>query len=237
VSEDHSTNYLENAVLDSMHTSATETVLQWPHFNVFPALRDGYISIFQLEQARMPVRMATSQSYPYVATEDIERILSSFEHTVNFWYPTMSRRQLDRVRTNMTADTPEEDVASVCLALLTMALGCASHTVAGLTSPEPLSDDDLRQKATWREMGDAYFNSAMTRLPAAHTGVSSTATHCLFFVALYFAFLRRPLQAWDYINSAATKCLLLISYPPLGEIAEDQERIRRIFWSCYVLER
>lgn len=54
---------------------------------------------------------------------------------------------------------------------------------------------------------------------------------------MYFAFLRRPLQAWEYINAAAAKCLLLLSYPPVGESLEDQERIRRIFWSCYILER
>lgn len=54
---------------------------------------------------------------------------------------------------------------------------------------------------------------------------------------LYFAFLRRPLQAWEYINAAAAKCLLLLSYPPTAETQEDQERLRRIFWSCYILER
>ena len=54
---------------------------------------------------------------------------------------------------------------------------------------------------------------------------------------LYFAFLRRPLQAWEYINAAAAKCLLLLSYPPAAESHEETERIRRIFWSCYILER
>ena len=55
-------------------------------------------------------------------------------------------------------------------------------------------------------------------------------------LSLYFAFLRRPLQAWEYISAAAAKCLLLLSYPPHNFTSEDQERIRRIFWSCYILE-
>lgn len=54
---------------------------------------------------------------------------------------------------------------------------------------------------------------------------------------IYFAFLRRPLQAWEYINAASSKCLLLLSYRAPNETDEDQERIRRIFWSCYILER
>jgi hypothetical protein len=54
---------------------------------------------------------------------------------------------------------------------------------------------------------------------------------------MYFAFLRRPLQAWEYINASSAKCLLLLSYPPENETEDDGERIRRIFWSCYILER
>jgi len=57
-------------------------------------------------------------------------------------------------------------------------------------------------------------------------------------ISVYFAFLRRPLQAWDYIHAAASKCLLLLSYPPSDSPPESEslERIRRIFWSCYILE-
>lgn len=53
---------------------------------------------------------------------------------------------------------------------------------------------------------------------------------------MYFAFLRRPIQAWELINAASAKCLLLLSYSPTNQTTEDQERIRRIFWSCYILE-
>jgi hypothetical protein len=30
---------LQNAGLDSMHTSPIEPILQWPHFDIFPSLR------------------------------------------------------------------------------------------------------------------------------------------------------------------------------------------------------
>ncbi|KAK3362416.1 hypothetical protein B0T25DRAFT_6090 [Lasiosphaeria hispida] len=235
--EPHNPNNLENAVLDSWHTSTTESVLNWPHFDVFPSLRHDYVSIFQLEQSRPPMRTRAATMYPYVTAEDVDGILESFEHAVNFWYPTMSRGQLGQMRLIITSGAFDEDGPHTCLALLTMALGCASEAISALTlGAAILSDEEKKRRAGRRAMGDIYFDSALKKLYVAHTGVSSTATHCLFFAAVYFAFLRRPLQAWEYIHAAAAKCLLLLSYPPHDEPPEDQERIRRIFWSCYILE-
>ncbi|KAK3329963.1 hypothetical protein B0H66DRAFT_572223 [Apodospora peruviana] len=234
-----SSNNLENAVLDSWHTSTTESVLQWPHFDVFPSLRHDYVSIFQLEQSRTPIKTRASMVYPYVTAEDVDDILDSFSHAINFWYPTTSREQLEKTRAMVTAgnfDDPTENGADSCLALLTMALGCASQVVAGLSSGTTIDGEQQRRRAGRRAMGDMCFDSVLKKLHVAHTDVSSNATHCLFFVAMYFAFLRRPLQAWEYISAAAAKCMLLLSYPPHDETPQDQERIRRIFWSCYILE-
>ncbi|KAJ0162692.1 hypothetical protein CTA2_4172 [Colletotrichum tanaceti] len=187
-------NNYENAVLDSMHTSTTESVLQWPHFDAYPTLRDGYVSIFHLEQSRPPVRTRSTSMYPYVTAEDVEAILDSFEHTVNFWYPTMSRGQLGRVRGLIADGIPEEDSILVCLALLTMALGCAGQVTAGLTdgggggggggaSSPSGSGEDRKRRAARRAMGDMYFDSVLKKLHVVHTNVGSTATHCLFFTA------------------------------------------------------
>ena len=62
-------------------------------------------------------------------------------------------------------------------------------------------------------------------------------TDSMCLVSLYFAFLARPLQAWQYIGSTAAKCMMLLSYPPEKASHEDRERTRRIFWACYILER
>lgn len=231
---------LENAVLDAMHTSTTESILQWPHFDVFPSLRNDYVSIFELEHSRPPLELrSTSLGYPFLSDEELDAILEAFQGHVNFWYPTMSHQQLDKVRLTVkcfNASVEPDHTVDSCLAHLTMALGCASQVVAGLASPTPLTAADLDHRARCRETGDLYFDHALRRLHTAHTALSSLATQCLFFTATYFAFLRRPLQAWEYINAASAKCLLLLSYQPRTETPAGCERIRRIFWSCYILE-
>ncbi|EGO52035.1 hypothetical protein NEUTE1DRAFT_149656 [Neurospora tetrasperma FGSC 2508] len=230
-------NNLENAVLESRHTSTTESILQWPHFDVFPSLRKDYTSIFHLEQSRPCIKTKKGNIHPYVTEEEVDSILDAFAHAVNFWYPTTSSNQLQNARALITNGNFEDnDELRVCLALLVMALGCASKVTAGLMESAAVPESERRRRATYRATGDMYFESALKKLYVAHMDVSSMATQCLFFVALYFAFLRRPLQAWEYISAAATKCLLLLSYSYQDSTSEDQERIRRIFWSCYILE-
>ncbi|KAG7147425.1 multidrug resistance regulator 2 like protein [Verticillium longisporum] len=240
LSESHwppAANNLDNAVLASMHTSATEAVLQWPHFDVFPGLRDGYDPIFRLEQARPPIKSRSSTWYPFVTPREVDEILESFGQTVNFWYPTMSQQQMAGVRALIVNGVPEEDSIEVCLALLTMALGLAGQVTAKLASgTTSLTQKDHETRASKKAMADVYFDGVLKRLHVVHTHIGSTSTHCLFYVAMYFAFLRRPLQAWEYINAAAAKCLLLLSYTSEDDSTEDSERIRRIFWSCYILE-
>lgn len=183
ISEPQYQNNFENAVLDSMHTSTTESVLQWPHFDAFPNMRDGYVPIFHLEQSRPAVKTRATPVYPYVTAEDIDEIIESFEHTINFWYPTMSRGQLEQVRNLIADGIPEGDSILVCLALLTMALGCVGLVTTGLASTSSLSEEDRKRRASKRAMGDMYFDSVLKKLHVVHTNVGSTATHCLFFTA------------------------------------------------------
>ncbi|KAF4969031.1 hypothetical protein FSARC_3685 [Fusarium sarcochroum] len=229
-------NNFENAVLDSMHTSTTESVLQWPHFDVFPLLRHDGESIFHLEQSRTPLSVAANPMYPYVDAEDIYAILEAFERNVNFWYPSMSQAQLDRTRATLQNGMPAEDTVHSCLCLLTLALGCASQAAEDLRFLSEPDAVEKEKKARKRKLGDIYFQLALKKLHVAHLQVDSESTQCLFFTALYFASLVRPLQAWEYLSATATRCMLLLSYPASRQDTEYEERIRRIFWSCYVLE-
>lgn len=167
-----------------MHTSATETVLQWPHFDVFPGLRDGYTSIFHLEQSRPPLKARSSTWHPFLSAREIDEVLDAFGDTVNFWYPTMSMAQLAHVRRLMTdgGGDADQDIG-FCLALLTMALGLAGQVTAGLSGTDADSAEAREKRASKRAMADAYFDGALKRLHIVHTHIGSTATHCLFFIA------------------------------------------------------
>lgn len=176
-------NGLDNAVLDSMHTSTTESVLQWHHFDVFPSLRNDYESIFHLEHSRPTLKLAHSTPFPYLHQEDLSSILESFERNVNFWYPTVSQRQFESIRAILGAGAPADDSEQTCLALLVMALGCASQVTSDMTSAESFSAEETKRRAARRRMGDIYFEGALKKLYVAHLTLNSTATQCLFFVA------------------------------------------------------
>ncbi|KAJ5379537.1 hypothetical protein N7509_012656 [Penicillium cosmopolitanum] len=87
-----------------------------------------------------------------------------------------------------------------------------------------------------RFLGSMYFECAFKKIPLAQAEFTADAVQCLFFTGLYFSFLQRPLQAWSFISAAATKCRLLLSYTPSDQPPERLECLRRIFWSCYILE-
>lgn len=172
-------NGVENAVLESMHTSTTEAILQWPHFVDFPSLRSRYVSIFQLEHQRTPIDIGPVALQPYIATDDIDEILSAFERNVNFWYPTLSCDQLQDVRAAIISGSTQTDSIDACLASLVMALGCASQLIAGLTFVGSLPDFERRRRVERRRLGNMYFFSALKKLYVAHTDVSSGAAQCL----------------------------------------------------------
>lgn len=67
--------------------------------------------------------------------------------------------------------------------------------------------------------------------------LTSSFSGVLTFISLYLASLVRPLQAWGYLSDTAARCMLLLVYTRDEPDNEDKERLRRIFWSCYILER
>lgn len=169
-----------------MHTSATEAVLQWPHFDAFPGLRNRYSPIFHLERSRPSLNTNRYDWNQHLSTTDTEDILRSFEESVNFWYPTMSRQQMMNIYESVSYSSrlaSQNDSVEVCLALLTLALGLAGQVTRGLTVMRPLTTDEKKKREGKKAFADALFETALKRLHVVHTSVSSAATHCLFFIA------------------------------------------------------
>lgn len=173
---------IHNAVLASLHTSTTESVLEWAHFDSFPSLRQNYVSIFHLEQSREPILERKTAIYLCVSLEELDSIIQSFQSTVNFWYPTMSKANIEASRLLITLDEAIDSTSS-CLAFLVMALGCASQSISGLFESQNPGQGTSDYRRGRRNMADMYFDGAMKKLHLAHMEVSSTATQCLIFTA------------------------------------------------------
>ena len=174
----------ENAVLESLHTSTTDSILQWPHFDAFSSLRTNALTNFELERARPAMRVRSGMGHPYVSEDRLRSILDKFAHGVNFWFPTLAERHYYRMPAMLSADSiVDGDDGETCLALLTMALGCAGEVSGGLAEQVELSDEDVARRSQSKVLGDMYFNAALRRLYAAHAEISPTAAHCLLFTA------------------------------------------------------
>ncbi|KAF2836365.1 putative C6 transcription factor [Patellaria atrata CBS 101060] len=229
---------IENAMISTLQTCTTQEILTWPHFNQFPSLQPESRSvdlIFQLESSRPQLPERTSFIYPYATTAEIDKILDAFQRNVNFWYPTMSLTRLMELRTRLISGGLNSNTDS-CLALLVMALGCASGLVESECDYASCSNNMSDIRRPHRIMSEVYFDGAMKMIHRAFMDMTTDAAQCLFFAALFFAFLQRPLQAWSFLTNSAKKCQLILSYPISAANPTETECVRRIFWSCYILE-
>ncbi|OOQ85067.1 C6 transcription factor [Penicillium brasilianum] len=229
-------DHIANATLSPFHASTTESILSWPQFAEFGNLiKERGFSVFSLESLRTPLAHRQCMVQPYVTGQEVESTIRSFERGINFWYPTMARATTQELQAHIIAGTFEETTRS-CLSLLIMALGYACQLVGRFAHRELSNASEADSQRQRRLMAELYFDSAFKKIYLAQAGFTADAVQCLFFTGLYFSFLQRPLQAWSFINAAATKCRLLLSYEVPEQTREELECLRRIFWSCYILE-
>ncbi|KAE8444683.1 hypothetical protein EG329_014340 [Mollisiaceae sp. DMI_Dod_QoI] len=75
-----------NATIPSTHISATQDLLSGSFAAPFPSLRAQFRPIFLLESASPPIHMQPRSIRPVFTTDEAERLLTSFQRNVNFWY-------------------------------------------------------------------------------------------------------------------------------------------------------
>ncbi|KAG9236460.1 putative C6 transcription factor [Amylocarpus encephaloides] len=225
-----------NASLPS-HVSATEDLLSSVLAQPFPSLLEQFRPIFLLESKRqsLPFQGCFTRS-PSFTREETSRLLASYQATMNFCYPVLCKATLDtvfdRVQSGFSNNSCED-----CLALLVLALGAASELVKYTSSEDDYrSFDSRQQQRELSTMATVCFDEALKLLSVAYMEVSTISAQCVFLSALFCSFLQRPLQTWTYLTMAATKCRSLIAYGTGSSDFEDDECIRRIFWSCYIIE-
>lgn len=179
---DNDAQGVHNAVLSCLHTSTTESVLDWPHFDIFPSIRQNYIPIFQLEKSRLPLTTMASAAVPYLRADEVQQVVDAFQSSINFFYPTMLKDKLVAVQ-NLVLSGNLDDSVSSCISLLVMALGCASRVVNLLFNAPALSTESSEYQLSQRRLAEIYFDGVLKRLYATQLEISTESTQCLFFVA------------------------------------------------------
>lgn len=179
---------VHNAVLSCLHTSTTESVLDWPHFDIFPSIRQNYIPIFHLEKSRVSLTTMASAAVPYLRADEVQQVVEAFQSSINFFYPTMLKDKLLAIQ-NLVLSGNLDDSVSSCISLLVMALGCASQVVSLHFNASALTTESLEYQQSQRRLAEIYFDGVLKRLYTTQLEISTDSTQCLFFVALVFPWI------------------------------------------------
>lgn len=175
------TDHISNAALSPLHASTTESILAWPQFADFHALRQEHsISVFHLESTRPPLPSRPVAIHPYIGKYELDETVQSFERNINFWYPTMSRERTTQLRREIMSGVIDESTGS-CLAFLVIALGCAGELVCTFADHENADNESLDLQNQRRTMGELYFDIAFKKVYLAQAECSVEAAQCLFF--------------------------------------------------------
>lgn len=162
----------ESAVLSSGHLSSAESLLTWSVFLDHPTiLNETESSFLSLEYGRSPLRSNLYAIFPSLGLSEIKSMVTVFQQTYNFWFPTMSLDDLKFVEMRIHQENLEPSCQS-CLALLVMALSCVGASVVNENMPENEAQQLKLQGASW-------FTASMKMLHLAHIEMSVEACQCL----------------------------------------------------------
>ncbi|KAK9465655.1 fungal-specific transcription factor domain-containing protein [Lipomyces arxii] len=216
-----------DAIVPLRHLSATEMFLSWEIFDGVPAIREQFKSVYQLESQRPPMPIFSSTAFPSISLETWSNSVDSFGQNVNFWYPALHEARLQGLWDSLASFTLDG-----CLALLVVALGQACMHVEDRFSRQ----GSRRRSNPESDLGTLCFERAYSMIHNAVSEVSITAMLCLFYTAIYFSYLQRPLQTDFFLNITAHRCVVMLHYPDPTMPITDYETLRRIFWCCFILE-
>ena len=174
---------LENATISTLHTSTTESILAWPNIDAFPSLRlEQGSSIFHLERSRLPRPQRPNTVYPYTSEKDVQQIVAAFQESINFLYPTMPLAQSRHLQARIHIGD-FDDSTYVCLALLVMALGCASDAIISKFAAIDPNLPDLKGQQRRIALGHIYFDAALKQIHHAYLETSTLSAQCLMLAA------------------------------------------------------
>jgi hypothetical protein len=175
----------------------------------------GYLTGLESSQAAWPAAI----SYPEASELLNMRLLQTFLDKVHVWYPLFERQTLQEEY--MTAS--EEVLAPsprVSLYLMVSTIGMLA-----------LDLDDGRSHASCDQV-----THAAQMLYTVIADQSIVGIQCLILHAIYHLLSFRPIQAYEYVISAAYKAQNLYKHDHTRDVV-NSESFTRAFYSIYVMER
>ncbi|KAK5225497.1 hypothetical protein LTR47_009344 [Exophiala xenobiotica] len=140
--------------------------------------------------------------------------LTKFYEEIYSWFPILNVAYQNVFLTIIDGSLPPSP--ETCLALIITALG-------SLVDPH---EDDAGH-FTYSELAFGMLSTVLVEY-------SVVAAQCLFFIAVYYSCLCKPLQAYEYVSIASLKIQTLVSLHQ-NDPAEA-EALRRTYWAVLLLE-
>jgi hypothetical protein len=173
----------------------------------------------QLETHREPLFFAHPSALDFT---NAHMYAEAYFKRVNVWYACVNPSSWTRYYHKAQSQGFREGAES-CMALLVLALGCASTT--GSISALPQSTE---------LPGYPYFLAAWTVLPSLLVRSDILSAQCQILAAAYLFYAVRPLEAWNVLASTSMKLQLLLN----GTMPAGAKQLsERVFWNALMFER
>uniref|UniRef100_A0A0B7JT75 Xylanolytic transcriptional activator regulatory domain-containing protein n=1 Tax=Bionectria ochroleuca TaxID=29856 RepID=A0A0B7JT75_BIOOC len=220
-----------------------EAILRWPTLRSVVPVELLEIDSFPLssdhEKPRHGSQGPTTTEGPGIRDEDFIPLCSKFLEQVHPRNPVLDEAELRRQAQTATEYGLQYDSSS-CIVLLACALAAYTKPWPKPNDfPIPPSDEQF-QTQTVEDLGKAkaYYLAAQKRFGLL--GRSIQDIQCLFFAHIFEKSMLRPLEAWFYLQQAATRLEALLlrggerAWPSFqGPPPKDYHLEQRLFWSCF----
>ncbi|KAF7594280.1 hypothetical protein BBP40_009680 [Aspergillus hancockii] len=208
------------STMPKLHTTPALHLLHWPLIRDLVAGPYDPHTLLQLEMAREPLKMRATGG---LNLANAATYIKAFFQRVNVWYACVNPYTWPQYYRTAVSLGFREGPES-CLALLVLALGCASQ--CGSISSAPVDNE---------APGLPYFAAAWSLLPIVMMRNSVLATQCIILASAYLFYLVRPLEAWTLLSSASLKLQLLFGNPSRVPL-QWRELSVRVYWNALLYE-
>lgn len=210
---------ITQSTMPKNHTTPALNLLHWPKIRDLVSQRWDPQILVQLEMHREPLFFGPPRTLDF---SNAHVYVEAYFKRVNVWYACVSPFSWHRYYRKAQAQGYREGAES-CMALLVLALGCAS--IGGTISRLPPKTE---------LPGYPFFVAAWAILPSLLMRADILAAQCQIMAAAYLFYAVRPLEAWNVLTSTSMKLQLLLGStlsPGATQLSE------RVYWNALLFER